>query len=264
MKKLISILLLLLIVVVLTNCAKKSIYTCGQMALYGRLPSLESRLINDEIVGYTDTLPAFVLGRILIKTISETNQLIIEPAIYSQITFTESNSQNHVAGTATDINGYYKIYLKPNKYHVEIMNFEANTLGIDDYILNKGEIRKLDVALGQGSFSGGSSSFLKCNCFKITCLNPIDIVSSKEKVIKTQFLIESLGDTIKDIRISSSCCCEFSTLKKDMIIYPNHPDTITIISNLKGKKGFWKNTHSILTNKCGMNFYTGSWWIIDK
>ena len=114
-----------------------------------------------------------------------------------------------------------------------------------------------------------ASIFISCDphhkqwdsCLKITCLNPRDTVSQKDKQIKTYFLIESLGGTIKVKQVLSSCGCEYPTWRKNMIIYPNKPDTIVITSLLTGRHGAWKKQHTILTDKCSMIFYTGYWWV---
>lgn len=99
------------------------------------------------------------------------------------------------------------------------------------------------------------------SCLKVTCLNPRDTVSEKEKVIKTYFLVESLGDTIRWIDVYSSCGCEYPTFKRDAVIYPNHPDTIMITSSLPGHRGLWQKGHTIRTIKCTTAFNTGIWFV---
>ena len=91
---------------------------------------------------------------------------------------------------------------------------------------------------------------------KITCINPRDTVSEKVKIINTFFLIESLDDTIKNISITSSCGCEIPEWKKDIKIYPNHPDTVIITSQLTGHVGRWKKSSTIYFNNYQQPFYT--------
>jgi len=103
----------------------------------------------------------------------------------------------------------------------------------------------------------------KNECMKITCLNPRDTLSQKNGEIKTYFLIESLGDTLSDFEIRSSCGCEYPVWKKDMKVSPDHPDTVLIVSSLKGHSGYWLKSSTITTNNCRQEFFTGPWVITE-
>jgi hypothetical protein len=96
---------------------------------------------------------------------------------------------------------------------------------------------------------------------KITCLNPMDTVSEKRMEIKSYFLIESLGDTISNFDIRSSCGCEYPVWKKGMKVYPGHPDTVIIVSSVKDHPGHWLKKSSIQSGKCTQIFSTGPWEI---
>lgn len=103
----------------------------------------------------------------------------------------------------------------------------------------------------------------KTECMKITCLNPMDTVSGKRKEIKSYFLIESLGDTISNFDIRSSCGCEYPVWKKGMKVFPNHPDTVVIVSLVKGHSGHWLKQTTISAGKCTKFFNTGP-WVVSK
>lgn len=98
---------------------------------------------------------------------------------------------------------------------------------------------------------------------KITCLDPKDTLSQKLGEIKTYFLIESLGDTLADFDIRSSCGCEYPIWKPGMKIFPNHPDTVIIVSSLKGYSGPWLKQTTIAASNCTQVFNTGPWVITE-
>jgi hypothetical protein len=100
-------------------------------------------------------------------------------------------------------------------------------------------------------------------CMKITCINPSDTLSQKLHEIKTYFLIESKGDTLSEFDIRSSCGCEHPVWKKDMKVFPGHPDTVIIVSLLKGHTGQWLKSTTITVNNCTQSFYTGPWMISE-
>lgn len=100
-------------------------------------------------------------------------------------------------------------------------------------------------------------------CMKITCLNPTHIVSQRFQKIKSIFLFESLGDTISDFNIRPSCGCEYSIWGKGMKIFPNHPDTVIIISLVRDHIGSWLKQTTVSTNKCTQLIQTGPWVITE-
>ena len=103
----------------------------------------------------------------------------------------------------------------------------------------------------------------KVECLKITCLNPRDTVSQTIGELKTYFLVESLGDTLTGFDIRSSCGCEYPVWNKEMKIFPNHPDTVIIVSLLKGYNGRWQKETTITVNNCTEVFYTGPWFVTE-
>jgi hypothetical protein len=109
------------------------------------------------------------------------------------------------------------------------------------------------------SFAGKS----KNDCMRITCLNPRDTVSQKNGEIKTYFLVESLGDTLSNFDIRSSCGCEHAVWKQEMKIFPDHPDTVLIISSLKGYSGYWLKPSTITAGNCTQVFNTGPWLVTE-
>jgi hypothetical protein len=110
---------------------------------------------------------------------------------------------------------------------------------------------------GLCSFFSGS----KKECLKITCLNLAHTVSENEGERISYFLIESLGDTISNFDIRSACGCEYPLWKKDMQVFPNHPDTVIIVSSLKGHSGHWFKQTSISAGNCIIIFNTGPWTV---
>lgn len=96
---------------------------------------------------------------------------------------------------------------------------------------------------------------------RITCLNPLDTIAKDSIGVKSYFLIESFGDTLSNFDIRSSCGCEYPLWKKDMKVYPGHPDTVVIVSSVKDHSGYWLKQSSIQTGKCTQIFYTGPWEI---
>lgn len=98
-------------------------------------------------------------------------------------------------------------------------------------------------------------------CLRITCLNPVHTVSENEGEIRSYFLIESLGDTISNFDIRSTCGCEYPVWKKDMMIFPNHPDTVIIVSKLKDHWGYWLKQTTISAGNCIKIFNTGPWTV---
>ena len=103
----------------------------------------------------------------------------------------------------------------------------------------------------------------KKECMKITCLNPVDTVSANVGEMRSYFLIESLGDTISNFDIRSSCGCEYPVWKKGMKVFPNHPDTVVIVSLVKGHSGHWLKQTTISADKCIKVFNTGP-WVVTK
>jgi hypothetical protein len=98
-------------------------------------------------------------------------------------------------------------------------------------------------------------------CLKITCLNPRDTISQKVREVKTYFLLESLGDTLSNFDIRSSCGCEYPVWKKEMKVFPDHPDTLVIVSLIKGHPGHWLKQTTISVNHYTQQLYTGPWFI---
>ena len=103
----------------------------------------------------------------------------------------------------------------------------------------------------------------KYECMKITCLNPKDTISQKVGEVKTYFLVESLGDTLTNFDIRPSCGCEYAIWNKAMKVFPNHPDTIIIVSQLKDYPGQWLKQTTIMSGNCTQLFYTGPWYVTE-
>ncbi|HUR67078.1 MAG TPA: hypothetical protein VMZ03_12080 [Chitinophagaceae bacterium] len=99
-------------------------------------------------------------------------------------------------------------------------------------------------------------------CIRITCLDRRDTVLERLGVVRSSFLIESLSDTLSGFDIRSSCGCEYPLWKKQMRIYPGHPDTIVILSSIKSFSGYWQKQTTITAENCTTIFYTGPWIII--
>ncbi len=99
------------------------------------------------------------------------------------------------------------------------------------------------------------------DCLKITCLNPADTVSVKIGERRSVFLLESPADTLSGFEIRSSCGCEYPVYNKQMKIFPGHPDTVVVVSLLKGHSGKWHKQTTLVTGHCIQAFYTGPWWV---
>jgi hypothetical protein len=102
----------------------------------------------------------------------------------------------------------------------------------------------------------------KNDCIKITCLNPADTIRGLTER-RTFYLLESTDDTISNFDIRSSCGCEYPILKKDCRVYPGHPDTVIIVSSLKGHLGHWKKETTITAATWTKTFFTGPWIIYE-
>jgi len=104
-------------------------------------PSDTSRIVKNELLGIADTTVAFLSGQIVDN---ETN----EPLCFANVILTNQRT-NEKFGTATDENGTYTVTVPADQYELEI-NYIGYSTFQSELNLSTGELREIDVLLGQG------------------------------------------------------------------------------------------------------------------
>jgi hypothetical protein len=148
MKNLITKLTLLLLAFVLTYCAKKPVYTCGKSALINRL-FIDSKILSLKSVGIDDTITAFISGSILSKD-STDNVVTIDTLMFSVIEFISYDRKDTI-GIVSDIKGKFEKRLIAGTYDISIRHLGYNSLKIKNVKFHTGELKELNVILGQGN-----------------------------------------------------------------------------------------------------------------
>ena len=146
MKKWTAYLIFIFLVLLLTECSRKQDYTCGIGALMNK-PTIQSKILSLKTVGISDTITAFVSGKILGKD-SMDKKVTIDTLIYSAITFI-NHEINDTIGTFTDINGKYQKHLQAGTYDIIIKYVGYVWLTIKNVSFGQGELKEIDVLLGQ-------------------------------------------------------------------------------------------------------------------
>ncbi len=100
-----------------------------------------SEVIKNEIIGVADTTVAFLSGQVIDK---ETK----EPLLYANVSLTDRNSKK-VYGIATNKNGEYEI-IAPAGNYLFVINYVGYSDLTEKIIIGTGELRKIEVQLGQG------------------------------------------------------------------------------------------------------------------
>ncbi|MBW8051444.1 MAG: carboxypeptidase-like regulatory domain-containing protein [Cytophagales bacterium] len=104
-------------------------------------PSETSEIVKNENIGIADTIVAFLSGQIIGKGTNE-------PLAFANVILT-NQSTGKKFGMATDTNGTYTITAPADEYEFQI-NYVGYSTFKNELKLGTGEIREIDVALGQG------------------------------------------------------------------------------------------------------------------
>ena len=139
-------LLIITLGIIFSSCSTKHRY-CA--LAYGPItPSIESKVLSLEKIGFSDTVVAHLSGKILGKYLIG-NDTIEEHLAFSNVVLIE-HASNKRYGAMSNLDGNYKLYVPASKYHLEIQFIGQNTLNIENFELESGEIIELNVSLGQG------------------------------------------------------------------------------------------------------------------
>ena len=103
------------------------------------LSNEESKLIINTTYQKTDTAMAYVVGKIL--------DFKKNAVTYASISFENTETVANVTQSNSD--GDFKIYLQPNKYKLRISAVAYSKLDINNFIVKSGELKQLEVKLGQ-------------------------------------------------------------------------------------------------------------------
>ena len=147
MKKL--FLIILIITGVLSSCTpKKKGFECGTHLLSEK-ESIDSKITKLETIGVADTTVAFLSGQVMgIST--RNDSIVLDTLMHSAIGYKHSEKATYVAGVMSEINGVYKIALEPGIYDLKIIYVGYNALILKNISLSIGEMKELNVVLGQG------------------------------------------------------------------------------------------------------------------
>jgi hypothetical protein len=145
---------LFLIFCVFTNCAKKSLTTCGLGLLMNR-PNIESKIISFETIGNSNTMYAYIKGVISCKD-SLTSESVI--STNDQI-FINYNHQilKETMNVVVDSLGRFEIKLRTGTYDIFVHSYGYNSIEIKNVFIGIGEIKKLNILLGQKGRDSTSS-----------------------------------------------------------------------------------------------------------
>jgi hypothetical protein len=122
------------------NSKKKYEY---EICIY-RKESKRSQILENKLIGIADTTTAFVSGTIL--------DYKKEPIGFSVIYF-ESALDNSKYGALCDSLGKYSVKIPSGKYLLKSKSVGYSDLVVNDFSISTGEIRELDILLGDaGSY----------------------------------------------------------------------------------------------------------------
>jgi hypothetical protein len=141
-----TILTFILLGLVLTDCARKPVYTCGTGALMNR-PSIQSKILSLKTVGIGDTIAAFISGTIFGKD-SVDNKVTIDTLMFAAIAFISHERQDTV-GAVSDMHGKFEKHLQAGTYDIIVKYVGYVGLMIKNVPFGQGELKEFDVLLGQ-------------------------------------------------------------------------------------------------------------------
>jgi hypothetical protein len=135
-----------LLAFVFTGCARKSIITCGTAALMSR-PSIESKILSLKTVGTGNTSTAYISGTVLGKD-SADNKARIDTLMYAPVYFI-SHERQDTATAFSDMQGTFEKHLPAGTYDIVVKYVAYTALKIKNVPVAPGELKELDVLLGQ-------------------------------------------------------------------------------------------------------------------
>ena len=142
-----QILSLLILAIAFANCSRKTTVTCGT-GDFMKKPSIESKVLLLQTVGIADSTIAFISGCVTGKDSSE-KAASIDTLSFTAVTFINSTKQDTVK-TIADLQGKFKSHLNQGTYSIVFQIVGYNRLIIDNVNFSSGEIKELNVLLGQG------------------------------------------------------------------------------------------------------------------
>lgn len=148
----ITIIAFILVGLIHTNCARKPMVTCGTGDLMNR-PSIDSEILSLKTIGFGDTVTAFIRGTISSKD-STDGKILIDELSFATIGF-KSEGRKGIVGVSSDEHGKYEFHIAAGTYDISINSVGYNGLEIKNVTVEAGEIKELNVLLGQmgrGSF----------------------------------------------------------------------------------------------------------------
>ncbi len=146
MKSRIPLLTLILLGLVLTDCSRKPVYTCGNGVLMSR-PSIASKILSLRTVGIGDTITAYISGTLLGKD-SADKMVTIDTLMFAAIGFI-SHERKDTVGTVSDVHGKFEKHLQAGTYDIFVKYIGHVGLMVKNVPFGKGELKELDVLLGQ-------------------------------------------------------------------------------------------------------------------
>ncbi|MFN0188647.1 MAG: hypothetical protein ACKVQV_08095 [Bacteroidia bacterium] len=141
-----QILSLLILSIAFANCSRKTTVTCGT-GEFMKKPSIESKVLLLQTVGIADTTIAFISGCVTGKDSSE-KVTSIDTLSFAAVSFI--NSKQDTVKTTADLQGKFKSHLERGTYSIVFQIVGYNRLIIDKVNFGSGEIKELNVLLGQG------------------------------------------------------------------------------------------------------------------
>jgi hypothetical protein len=141
-----TILTFIILGLLLTDCARKPIYTCGTGALMNR-PPIDSKIISLKTVGIGDTITAFVSGATFGKDSSD-KKATIDTLMFTAIGFISKDRKDTV-GVISDMQGKFEKHLSAGTYDIFVSHVGYNRLEIKNVRFGTGELKELKVLLGQ-------------------------------------------------------------------------------------------------------------------
>lgn len=141
-------LLTILIIFFLSSCiSKKTAFTCGTY-LIPEKEWIDSKITNLQTTGIADTTVAYVNGHVLGLRI-QNDSTYLDTLAFTAIEF--KHHQDTVStGTVAQVHGVYNTTLDTGIYDIRINFVGYNTLTLENFKLGAGEIKELNVILGQG------------------------------------------------------------------------------------------------------------------
>lgn len=101
-----------------------------------------SKIVKNEMIGIADTTTAFLSGQVIDLETKETLR-------YANVSLKDKKTEK-VYGQATDSLGLFSITVPANDYEFEV-NYVGYSSIKQDLKLGTGEMREMDIELGQGS-----------------------------------------------------------------------------------------------------------------